>query len=68
MDNRYSERGYSTSLKETEYGAFLEVFRNETRIGEVSLCIVGGPAAPVHVVVKRYVQNELRNVTLIDDF
>ena len=56
----------STSIR---YGAYLSIRRNGVIVGEVAVGIFsGGPDTPVQVAVKRFRPNELRQVTIADDF
>ena len=69
MDTRYRERGYSVELVEEAYGAYLTISRNGRTVGEVAVGVFsGGADAAVQIAVKRFQPNELRNVTVDDDF
>jgi hypothetical protein len=69
MDSRYRDRGYSATLMEDAYGAFLTIKRNEVVVGEVAVGVFeGGPDEPVSIIIKRFRPNELRKVNEIDDF
>lgn len=69
MDTRYTDRGYSVTLLEEKFGAFLTISRNGKAVGEVSLGIFsGGPDEPVQMIVKRFKPGELPVVKTVDDF
>jgi len=70
MDTRYRDRGYSVKLVENEAGAYLAIFRNGRRVGDVSIGVFSGISddSPVEVTIRRLRRGELRDVTVADEF
>ena len=69
MSNPYRNRGYSAKLEETEVGDFLQIYRNDELICEVTVSVFPeGPEAQASIIIKRFMPGELRSVSTTDDF
>ena len=66
-NNPYRSLGYTAILDASEVGDFLQIRRNDNIVCEVAVSVFPGDAEP-RVRIKRFVPNELREVSVGDDF
>ena len=62
MENRYQERGYSTTFGEDETGTFIDIRRNGKIITSVVVGVLSGLGedTPVQMEITRYSRSEFQ--------
>lgn len=69
MDTSFRDHGYAATLSDEPFGAFLTISKHGTVIGQVAIGVFsGGPHATAQIEIKRFVANELQEITTTDEF
>ena len=70
MENRYQERGYSTTFREDKTGTFIDIRRNGKIITSVVVGVLSGLGedTPVQMEITRYSRSEFQDIRIDDEY